>query len=56
MLRTALAALASLLLLAFAPAGIAQAPVTKVAEIEGVTEYRLDNGACCWCRTPPWTR
>ena len=44
MLRSALYVLASCLLFAFAPAGIAQSPLTKVAEVEGVTEYRLDNG------------
>ena len=47
MLRTALAAFASAALLAFAPAGSAQSPpplLTRVAAVEGVTEYRLDNG------------
>jgi zinc protease len=47
MLRTALAAVASILLLAFAPGGAAQPPassLSRIAEVEGVTEYRLDNG------------
>jgi zinc protease len=48
MLRSALLSLASVLLLAFAPAGVAQSPpqssVSRVVEVEGVTEYRLDNG------------
>jgi zinc protease len=37
----AAAALAICAILSFAPAGLAQ---TKVTSVEGITEYRLDNG------------
>ncbi|MBI3371784.1 MAG: insulinase family protein [Betaproteobacteria bacterium] len=43
MFRSAFLLAVSLLLLAFAPAGAAQAP-QRIAEVEGVTEYRLENG------------
>ena len=43
MIRSALWLAVSFLLFAFAPAGASQSP-QRITEVEGVTEYRLENG------------